>query len=90
MKKHSITPVTVLGNTFNTMVVEGSIPLNQDSFNVNAVVFFEDTTAQEPNLGGRRNPSFRQELAVVKADLPAVTEAAVLTFVAAEVGVTLA
>lgn len=86
MTKHKITPVTFLGNQMDTMVLEGSIPLNQDKFNVNAVVF-KDTDGDE--FGGRRNPQFRKDVEVVKADLPSVTQQAVIEFVASEVGVTL-
>ena len=88
MTKHAITPVQVLGKTFNTLVVEGNIPLNQDKFNASGVVFFFDENADAPN-GGRRNPSFKMDVEVVKADLPSVTEQEVIKFVASQVGVTL-
>jgi len=86
MTKHKITPVTLLGNKMDTMVLDGSIPLNQDKFNVNAVIFKD---SEEDGFGGRRNPAFRQDLEVVKADLPSVTEEAVIEHVATTIGVTL-
>ena len=86
MTKHAITPVQVLEKTFNTLVVEGSIPLNQDTFNASGVVFFVDANAPQQ---GRRNPSFRMDCQVVKADLPSVTEQEVVNFVASQIGVTL-
>lgn len=88
MTKHAITPVQVLGKTFNTLIVEGNIPLNQDKFNASGVVFFFDENAT-PNGGSRRNPSFRMDVEVVKADLPSVTEQEVIKFVASQIGVTL-
>ena len=86
MTKHKITPVTLLGNQMDTMVLEGSIPLNQDKFNVNAVIFKD---SEGDGFGGRRNPSFRQDMEVVKADLPSVTEVGVFLQVDTTIGVTL-
>lgn len=85
MKKHQITPVTILGSAFNTMVIEGSIPLNDDEFRVTAVIFSEDPEAEGPRFG--RNPQFRKTILLKKSELTPVTEAAVIDAVEADLGV---